>query len=461
MIHEQSTGGDVRRARVGARRKASGLLIGLALMLVLAAPATGQAQSTLTPQGKQDRRAVVASLFASKARESDASLFTYRDGAFSEKRTRIPDLNFAIAARTIAELYRTDSGFDPLIASTAVRSGLESPCVEAECSGKEDLSDWALPQGVIALGKGTGAQVIRCEGTCKDVFTPALKERYRRAVSQVGEAMTFATPLNSAQSLKDGLGEPDLEQAALALLDCAERNPLCMKAANDAFKGWMGAGFDATPAQLNETGFIKGETKTVSTEVGERTTVDGIELEPLVVKLDTTTGELKKRDGSPLDKAAMVAAVEAGFAKANAATAEGTAATKTLLEEKKVLQAKRDKLSQEEVDNFIKDASKREAKIKEAGKLVSLFAQAIELTGDKELAGQIETIGRSAVEIATGVNDLITGLVNVGASVATGNVVGAIVGGVGLITKGWGSRSRSMGCSEGVPQPTRSPRIPC
>jgi hypothetical protein len=302
--------------------------------------------------------------------------------------------------------------------------------------------------------------MIVCDPNCHDAFTPELKERYRRAISQVGEGMALATPLNSTRSLKDGLGEPDLEPIALALLECAEKNPLCLKAANATFKEWMGLGFDATVAQINASGFVAGETKTVKTVVDGQTISQQVQIPDLPVRLDAATGVLERKDGSPLDKAGMVSAVEGGFARANSATSGGTADTKSLLETKRVLQAERDKLADAELKKFIGDAAKREAQIKEAGKLVSLFSQAIKLTGDEKLAEQIATVGQSAVEIATGVNDVVTGLVNVGASIATGNVVGAIVGGVGLITKAMGVANSINGLFGGRTEANAKPEDP-
>jgi len=434
-----------------------------AILLGLVLPAASSAQGTLTPEGKQDRRALMASLFADKARESDTSWYVYENGGIGERKGRIPALNFAIAAQTVVELYRSDPSFDPNTASIALSSGLENPCDASSPCESEDLASWTLPQGLAAIRKGESAGHVVCEPNCHDAFTPELKERYRRAVSQVGEGMALATPLNSTESLKDGLGDPALEPIALDLLECAEKNPLCLKAANQTFKQWMGVGFDATVAQINTTGFVVGETKTVKTVVDGQTISNQVEVPGLPVKLNPTTGVLVKKDGSPIDKAGMVKAVEAGLAEANGAVAAGTAETKSLLEQKRVLQAGRDKLADAEVKKLVEGAAKREAQIKEAGKLVSLFAQAIKLTGDPKdikLAEQIATVGNATVEIATGVNDLVTGLVNVGASVATGNVVGAIVGGVGLLTKAMGVANTINGLFGGRTEENAKPEDP-
>jgi hypothetical protein len=117
----------------------AGLVGAVAVLVALALPAASFAQGTLTPEGKQDRRALVASLFADKARESDTSWYVYENGGIGERKGRIPALNFAIAARAVVELYRSDPDFDPNAASFALSAGLENPCASSSCES-EDLA---------------------------------------------------------------------------------------------------------------------------------------------------------------------------------------------------------------------------------------------------------------------------------------------------------------------------------
>lgn len=393
----------------------------LVLSVSLAVPQEGAAQGTLTPKGEQDRRAVVASLFATTARENMSAF------QWNNIDNRVPASYWPVTALLYDELYRANPNLDP---SDAFQGSfaLSGPCGGGSCGPDEDLSSIGLAQSVVNFGN-------EIRGSERD---PRKQQILLSALSRVGERLGGGNVLDKTHTLKDGFTQPALEEAGQALLTCAMRNPKCLEVANSTFAGGMGAKFDATPAELNESGFVQGESETVALRAGDYEVITPVERQPLPFTLSEATGEFQDKDGGSLEAPEMIRGAEDAFAKINGVVASATGDTKTLLEEKKALAAERDKLSKAEVEQFVKDASKREALIKDAGKLISLFAQAIELNGDTKLAEQIDTVGKGAVEIALGVNDLVVGVINVAASALSGNVVGAVVGGIGLITKGMG-----------------------